>query len=71
MEKTEYGEIFAFLDFCPHLIFIIENEEFNENKFIIRNVFSWQLFSDSLVIVKHALMNSRCTFSLCDTLSTV
>ncbi len=38
-KKAEYGKIFVFPDFCPYLVFlIIENSEFNENKFIVQEV---------------------------------
>ncbi len=38
-KKAKYGKIFVFPDFCSYLVFfIIENSEFNENKFIIQDV---------------------------------
>ncbi len=40
-KKAEYGKIFVFPDFCPDFFFfffLIENSEFNENKFIIQEV---------------------------------
>lgn len=59
MEKRKQN-METYLHFQTLVFFIIENYKLNEND-LARSVFSWQLFSPSLVTVKHDWMNSRCT----------